>query len=154
MQYFPDRKFYLVLFKVCSDSPALVISKCVSVLLEEGVDTWNTSVPGVLQIFQCQTSDEYQIHINKLEYNNIIKIWLWLKRTVPVLSNGLLTLEGVFSPNSLRVNELALPWLDVTIQIRNQLILLVTHSRAEMSDSHISLFGPPEHKTVELSSIA
>jgi len=76
---FPRQKdFYLVLFEVCSDSPALVISQCVSVLLEEGVDTWNTPVPGVLQIFQCQTSEEYQININKLEYINI-KVWLWLR---------------------------------------------------------------------------
>lgn len=64
--------------------------------------------------------------------------------TVPVLGNSLLSLEGIFSPDSLRVNELTLPWLDVAIKIGNQLILLMTHTRAEMSDTHICLFGPPE----------
>lgn len=69
---FTRRKdFYLVLLKVCSDSPALVISQSVSVLLEECVDTRNTSVPGVLQILQCQTSEEYQTHLNKNEPINL-----------------------------------------------------------------------------------
>lgn len=64
MQFmFPRRNdFYLVLLEVCSYSPALVISQSVSVLLEECVDTWNTSVPGVLQILQCQTSEQYKTH--------------------------------------------------------------------------------------------
>lgn len=56
------KDFHLVLLEVCSDSPALVISQSVSVLLEECVDTWNTSVPGVLEILQCQTSEKYQTH--------------------------------------------------------------------------------------------
>lgn len=62
---------------------------------------------------------------------------------VPVLGNGFLSLKSIFSPDSLRINELTLPWLDVAIQIGNQLILLVTHARTEMSDAYVCLFGPP-----------
>lgn len=35
----------LILLEVGSDSPALVIGKCVPVFLEQGVDARNTSVP-------------------------------------------------------------------------------------------------------------
>lgn len=45
----------LILLEVCSDSPALVIGQCVPVFLEQGVDTRNTSVPGILQILKSQT---------------------------------------------------------------------------------------------------
>lgn len=48
--------FNLILLEVCSDSPALVIGQCVPVFLEQGVDTRNTSVPGILQILKGQTS--------------------------------------------------------------------------------------------------
>lgn len=64
--------------------------------------------------------------------------------SVPVLSDGLLPLEGILSPNSLRVNELTLPWLDVAVQVRNQLVFFVTHSRSEVGDTHICLLGPPD----------
>lgn len=63
--------------------------------------------------------------------------------SVPVLSDGLLPLEGVLGPNSLGVDELALPRLDVTVQVRNQLVFFVAHSRPEVSDSHVCLLGPP-----------
>lgn len=46
---------YLILLEVRSDSPALVIGQCVPVFLEQGVDTRNTSVPGILQILKSQT---------------------------------------------------------------------------------------------------
>lgn len=36
---------YLILFEICPDSPAFVISQCVSVLLEKCVDTGDASVP-------------------------------------------------------------------------------------------------------------
>ena len=49
---------YLVLFEICSDSPSLVICKCMSVLLKKCVDTWNSTIPRVLQIFKGQTSEE------------------------------------------------------------------------------------------------
>lgn len=46
----------------------------------------------------------------------------------PVLGYSLLSLEGILCPYSLRVNEFTLPWLDVTIQIWDELVLLMTHS--------------------------
>lgn len=36
---------YLVLLKVSSNTPALIISQCVPVLLEEGVDSRNATIP-------------------------------------------------------------------------------------------------------------
>lgn len=45
----------LILLEVCSNSPALVIGQRVPVFLEKGVDTRNTSVPGILQILKSQT---------------------------------------------------------------------------------------------------
>lgn len=62
---------------------------------------------------------------------------------IPVLGDGLLSFEGVLSPDPLGVNELTLPWLDVTIQVRNQLVFFVAHSRPEVGDTHICLLGPP-----------
>ena len=57
---------------------------------------------------------------------------------------GLLTLEGVLGPHALRVDELGFPRLDVAIQIGNELILVVRHTRPEMSDANVSLLRPPE----------
>lgn len=68
---------------------------------------------------------------------------LSLMEAVPVLGDGLLPLEGVLGPNPLRVDELALPWLNVPIQVRNQLVLFVAHSRPEMGNTHVCLLGPP-----------
>lgn len=65
-----------------------------------------------------------------------------ISKLLPVLSNGLLSLESVLCPDPLRVNELTLPWLNVTIQVRNQLVLFMTHSRPEVGDAHICLLGP------------
>lgn len=70
---------------------------------------------------------------------------------VPVLCNGLLPLEGVLGPDPLRVDELTLPWLNVPIQVRNQLVLLVTHSRPEVGDAHICLLGPAGGEEEEFS---
>ena len=36
------------------------------------------------------------------------------------------------------------PRLNVSVQVGNQLIFLVAHSRPEVSDAHIRLFGPPQ----------
>lgn len=69
--------------------------------------------------------------------------------SVPVLSDGLLPLEGVLGPNSLGVDELALPRLDVAVQIRNQLVFFVAHSRPEVGDSHVCLLGPPGEERVK-----
>lgn len=42
---------YLILFEICPDSPAFIIGQCVSVFLEKCVDTGDSSVPRVFQIF-------------------------------------------------------------------------------------------------------
>ena len=144
---FPPPHFptHLVLFEVGTNPPAFVVGEGMSVLLKEGVNAGNATVPGVLQIFQCQTS---------------------------VLSIGLLTLESVFCPHTLAVNKLTLPWLDVAVwkererktyergegrqigvisetglspvEVRNELVLIVAHARPEVGDSDISLLGPAE----------
>lgn len=88
-----------------------------SVLLEQCIDTWNASVPTVLQILQCES---------------------------PVLCIGLLTLQCILSPHTLWVYELRLPWLNVSVQVGNQLIFIVTHARTEVGDTDISLFRPPQ----------
>lgn len=54
----PIKQFYLILFEICSNSPPLVIGEGVSVLLKQGVDTRDSTVPRVLQIFQGQTPEE------------------------------------------------------------------------------------------------
>ena len=51
-------KAYLVLFEICSNSPSLVIGECVPVFLKQCVDSRDSTVPRVLQIFQGQTSEE------------------------------------------------------------------------------------------------
>lgn len=45
---------YLEGFEFCSHPPSLVVGQGVSVLLEQGVDSGDSSVPAVLQIFQGQ----------------------------------------------------------------------------------------------------
>lgn len=52
---------YLVLFEICPDSPAFVVGQCMSVFLEKCVDSGDSSVPGVLQIFQSQSSETQNI---------------------------------------------------------------------------------------------
>lgn len=48
------RRTNLVLLEIRPDSPALVVGQSVPVLLEEGVDAWDASVPRVLQVLQGQ----------------------------------------------------------------------------------------------------
>lgn len=74
----------------------------------------------------------------------------YLIKSIPVLSDGLLSFEGVLGPDSLRVDELALPWLNVPIQVRNQLVFFMAHSRPEVGDTHICLLGPPGGEGGEL----
>ena len=69
----------LILFEILSDSPALVICECESVLLEESIDSGDTSVPGVLEVIKCKSA---------------------------VLSCCLLSLQCILGPDSLRVQEL------------------------------------------------
>ena len=62
---------YLILFEICSNSPTLDIGKSVSVLLKQGVDTRDSTVPRVLQIFQGQTPEErtYKILTAKTSFS-------------------------------------------------------------------------------------
>ena len=52
---------YLVLLEICPDSPSLIISQRVAVLLEQGVNAGDTSVPAVLKVLQCQTPTKNKI---------------------------------------------------------------------------------------------
>ena len=61
----------------------------------------------------------------------------------PILSICLLSFEGVFCPNSLRINKFTFPWLNISVQVWNQLIFIVAHAGPEMSYTSISLFRPP-----------
>lgn len=72
--------------------------------------------------------------------------------SIPVLSNGLLSFESILGPNSLGVDELALPRLNVPIQVRNELVFFMAHSRPEVGDTHICLLGPPGGGGGELKS--
>ncbi len=77
---------HLVLLEVGPDPPAFVVGQCVAVLLEQGVDTRNATIPRVFQVLQSQSA---------------------------ILGVGLLSLEAVLGPNPLTVNKLTLPRLDV-----------------------------------------
>jgi len=79
---------YLVLLELRSYAPALVVGQCVTILLEECVDTRNTTIPAVFQIFQSEPT---------------------------VLGIRLLTLQRILGPHALRVDELTLPRLYVPI---------------------------------------
>jgi len=110
-------KNYLILFEFCSNSPPLIIGQSMSVLLKQRIDTRNAPVPTVLQILQCES---------------------------PVLCIGLLSLQCILSPHTLWVYELRLPWLNVSVQVGNQLIFIMTHARTEVGDTNVSLFRPPQ----------
>ena len=81
---------HLILLEVLPDPPPFVVCECQPILLEEGVNARNTAVPRIFQVVESQTT---------------------------VLSGRFLTLQGVFSPYTLRVQELRLPRLDVTVQV-------------------------------------
>lgn len=67
-----------------------------------------------------------------------------IHQCLPILSISLLPLKSVFSPHTLGIDELGFPRLNITIQVRNQLVFVVTHTRAEVSDAHVCLFAPPQ----------
>ena len=104
----------LVLLEVGAHAPALVVRERVPVLLEERVDARDAAVPRVLEV---------------------------LERQAPVLRVGLLPLERVLGPDALRVDELALPRLDVPVEVGDELVLLVAHARAEVGDAAVRLLG-------------
>mmetsp|Transcript_97181 Transcript_97181/g.274888 ORF Transcript_97181/g.274888 Transcript_97181/m.274888 type:complete len:549 (-) Transcript_97181:3378-5024(-) len=104
----------VVLLEVLAYSPALVEGQGVPVLLEEGVDARDPTVPGILQVLQGQA---------------------------PVLRIRLLTLQGILGPHTLAVDELGLPRLDVPVQVRNQLVLLMAQATAVVGDACLRLLG-------------
>mmetsp|Transcript_46858 Transcript_46858/g.74595 ORF Transcript_46858/g.74595 Transcript_46858/m.74595 type:complete len:205 (+) Transcript_46858:2684-3298(+) len=104
----------VVLLEVLADAPALVESQGVSILLEERVDSGDAAIPCILQILQSQA---------------------------PVLRRGLLPLQRVLRPDALGVHELGLPGLDVSVEVGNQLILLMAQSTAVVRDARLGLLG-------------
>src|SRR3989338_6711493 len=104
---------YLVCLEFISNSPPFIIGKDMSVLLEEGINSRNTSVPRILQIFQAKLS---------------------------VLFHSFSSLCCVFGPYTLRINEFRLPRLEISVEIRNELTFIVTHTRTEVRNTCICLF--------------
>ncbi len=112
---------------ICSDSPPSIISETIVMLvyillqaqricsrvmifLEQRVDSRNTTIPAVFEVFQGQTT---------------------------VLRIGFLSLHGVLRPNTSRVEEFHLPRLQVSVQIRNELVLLMRHPSSEVGTCNL-----------------
>ena len=106
----------LVLFEVLSHSPALVVGQGKSVLLEESVNSRNTSVPGIFKVGESKA---------------------------PVLGHCFFSLEGVLCPDTLRVYEFTLPRLNIPVKVRDELIFLMRHTCTEMADTSVSLLAEP-----------
>ena len=104
----------LVHLELGAHAPALVVRQGVPVLLEEGVDARDAAVPRVLEVLQGEAA---------------------------VLGLRLLTLEGILSPDALRVDKLALPGLDVAVEVGDELVLLVAHAGAEVRDAEVGLLA-------------
>lgn len=85
--------------------------------MEESVYSRNATVPAVLEVLESESL---------------------------VLGVGLLSLERVLGPDALRVDELALPRHNVSIQVGYELILAVRHARAEVRDGRLGLLGPAQ----------
>lgn len=107
----------LILLELLPDSPAFVISKGEPVLLEESVDTRNTVVPAFLKIVKSKS---------------------------PVLRFCLLAFDGILSPDSLAVNKLGVPCLDVSVEIGNELILFMGHTCSEVGEALFCLLRKSE----------
>ena len=86
---------HLILLEDGPNSPTSIVGKSVPILAKEGVNARNTPVPRIFEIFNRQTA---------------------------ILGVGLLTLQGILGPNSLRVDELTFPGLQVAEQVGNQLV--------------------------------
>ena len=67
------------------------------------------------------------------------KVFKVLERQSPVLLLGLLSLQSILGPDTLAIDELAFPRLDVPIKIGNQLVLLVGHACSKVRDAGIGL---------------
>jgi hypothetical protein len=93
----------------------LVETESTAILLEESVDTRQTTVPAVLEVLQSQAA---------------------------VLLLSFLTFLGVFNPNTLGVTELRLPRDDVAEDVGDEGLLVVRHTSAVMCDTGVGLFRP------------
>mmetsp|Transcript_8139 Transcript_8139/g.19409 ORF Transcript_8139/g.19409 Transcript_8139/m.19409 type:complete len:210 (-) Transcript_8139:3983-4612(-) len=102
----------VVLLEVLTHAPALVEGQGVAILLEERVDSRNTTIPGILQVLQCEAS---------------------------VLRRGLLPLQGVLGPDTLGIDELRLPGLHISVQVGDELVLLVAQATAVVRDARLGL---------------
>jgi hypothetical protein len=102
----------LVNLELCASSETLIETERASILLEEGVDTWETTVPTVLKILKGET-------------------------TVLLLSFE--TLLRVLGPDTLRVDKLSLPRDDVSENVGNQSLFVVRHTSTVVGDTSICL---------------
>src|SRR4051812_20331528 len=85
-------------------------------LCEECIDTRQTTIPCILQILQCQSS---------------------------ILCIRFLSLQCIFSPHTLGISELTLPWLNVTKQIGDEGILVLSrHTSTKVCNTCFSLCRP------------
>lgn len=67
-----------------------------------------------------------------------------VKSESPILSLRFSSLQCVLSPHSLGVLELALPRMDVAVQVGNQLVLLMTHTSSVMRYTRVGLLTEPQ----------
>ncbi len=100
--------------ETCADAPAFVIRERVPILLKQGVDARDAAVPRVFKV---------------------------LERETPVLRVGLLAFERILGPDALRVEELALPGLDVAVEVRDH---LAVNSKKSVP-KYICYFGTRRH---------
>jgi hypothetical protein len=107
----------LVLLEVLAHPPALVVSQREAVLLEEGVDSGDAAVPGVVKVLQRQPA---------------------------ILSLRLLPLQGILCPDPLGIDELGFPGLDVAVEVGDELVLLVAHTGPEVRDPCVGLLAVPQ----------
>ena len=84
--------------------------------------------------------------LSALTYSVNLSVCLYVFLLLPILCICLLSLQCVLCPHSLRIDKLTLPRLDVTIQVWNQLVLVVAHAGTEMSDADVCLLRPPSQE--------
>ena len=98
-----------------------------TVLLEESVDTRNSTIPRIVQVLEGQAPEQRE-NVNQLQLiiielsqrHNLTPVSTLhlhlntsiLIRRLPVLRVRLLSLQSVLGPHTLRVNELGLPRLN------------------------------------------
>ena len=105
----------LVKLELRPSSETLVEREGRAILLEQGVNSGQTTVPRVLQILQGQSS---------------------------TLLVGFQALLRVLRPHALRVDELRLPRDDIPEDVWNQRLLVVAHTGSEVRDTTVGLLGP------------